>query len=84
MVSYVAFVFSLFVPNLSYFWCLRRAVLRVCGISWVSSLFFCSVSVAISSACYHVKAAYSRRAKRVSPIYVLRVQVQTNLLIHIV
>ena len=36
VVSYVAFVLSLCVPRFSFFWCLRRAVLRDCGISWVS------------------------------------------------
>ena len=37
MVSYVASVLSLFVPNLSFFSCFRRAVLRDCSMSWVSS-----------------------------------------------
>ena len=37
LVSYVAFVLSLFVLHLSLFWCLGRAVLHGCGISWVSS-----------------------------------------------
>ena len=31
MVSYVAFVLSLVVPYLSFFWCLGRAVLHDCG-----------------------------------------------------
>ena len=31
---------SLFVPHLSYFWCLRKAVLRDCGMSWISTLTF--------------------------------------------
>ena len=34
----MAFVLSLFVPDLSFFWCLGKAVLRDCGISWVYSL----------------------------------------------
>ena len=38
MVSYVAFVLSLFVPYLSFFCYLRKAVLNDCGISWVSTL----------------------------------------------
>ena len=37
VVSYVAFVLSLFVPHLSFFWCLGRDVFRDCGISWVYS-----------------------------------------------
>ena len=40
VVSYVAFVLSLFVSHLSFIWCLGRAVLRDCGVSWVSSLIF--------------------------------------------
>ena len=40
VVSYVTFVLSLFVPRLSFFWCLGRAVHSECGISWVSSLMF--------------------------------------------
>ena len=31
-------VVSLFVHRLSFLWCLRRAMLRDCGISWISSL----------------------------------------------
>ena len=38
VVSYLAFVLSLFGPHPPFFWRLRRAVLRDCGISWVSSL----------------------------------------------
>ena len=38
LISYVAFVVPLFVPNLSFLWCLGRAVLRNCVIFWVSSL----------------------------------------------
>ena len=38
--SFVAFVLSLFVPHLSFFWSLRKAVLRECGISWISALIF--------------------------------------------
>ena len=33
-------VVSLFVPHLSIFWCLAKAVLRDYGISYVSSLIF--------------------------------------------
>ena len=40
VVSYVTFVVSLFLPHLFYFWCLGRAMLCNCGISWVSSLIF--------------------------------------------
>ena len=40
VVSFVAFVLSLFVPQLSFFWCLGKAVLRDWGISWISSLIF--------------------------------------------
>ena len=40
VVSYVAFVLSLFVPHLSFFWCLGRAMVCDCGISWVSSHIF--------------------------------------------
>ena len=36
--SYEVFVLSLFVPHLSFLWCLRKAVLRGCTISWASSL----------------------------------------------
>ena len=36
----MAFVLSLFVPHLSFVWCLWKAVLRDCGISWISSLIF--------------------------------------------
>ena len=32
----MAFVPSLFVPHLSFIWCLGRTVLRDCGIDWVS------------------------------------------------
>ena len=35
VVSYVAFLLSLFVHHISFFWCLGRTVLRDCGISWV-------------------------------------------------
>ena len=40
VVSYVVFVLSFFVPHLTFFWCLGKAVFRDCGISWVSSLIF--------------------------------------------
>ena len=36
----MVFVLSLFVPRLSFFCCFETAVLRDCGISWVSSLVF--------------------------------------------
>ena len=35
VVSYVAFLLSLFAHPISFFWCLGRTVLRDCGISWV-------------------------------------------------
>ena len=35
VISYVAFAVSLFVPHLSFVWCISRTVLRDCGISWV-------------------------------------------------
>ena len=38
VVSYHSVLFSLFVPHLSFLWCLGKAVLRDCGFSWVSSL----------------------------------------------
>ena len=44
VVSYVAFTLSLFVPKLSFFWCLGKAVLTDCGISWVSSLICLKLS----------------------------------------
>ena len=37
VVSYIAFILSLFVPHLSLRLCLVRTVLRDCGISWVFS-----------------------------------------------
>ena len=40
VVSYVAFVLSLFVPHLSFFWCLGKTVLRDCGIYWTLSFIF--------------------------------------------
>ena len=40
MVSYVAFVLFLFVPNLSFLWYPKRTVLPDCSISGVSSLMF--------------------------------------------
>ena len=40
MVSYVAVVLSLFVHDFSFFWCLRRAVLRDVGFFWISSHMF--------------------------------------------
>ena len=44
VVSYVVFVFSVFVPHLFLFWCLGRVVLCVCGFLWISSLIFVSPS----------------------------------------
>ena len=40
VVSYVTFVLVLFVPHLSFSWCLVKVVLRACGISWVASYLF--------------------------------------------
>ena len=40
VVLYVAFVWALFVPHLSFFWCLGRVALRDYGISLVSLLIF--------------------------------------------
>ena len=37
LASYVAFVLSLFVPHLAFFWCIGKAVLCDYGGSWVSS-----------------------------------------------
>ena len=37
---FFVFFFSLFVPYLSIIWCLRKAVLPDCGISWVSLHMF--------------------------------------------
>ena len=34
----MVFVLSLFVPHLSFFWCLRKSALRICGFPEVSSL----------------------------------------------
>ena len=53
IVSYMAFVLSLFVPYLSFFWCLGKAVLRDYGISWVSSLIFLH--------CLHVTFFFSEK-----------------------
>ena len=36
--SYVAFVWSMFVPLPPFFWCIGKAVFLGCGIFWVSSL----------------------------------------------
>ena len=33
VVSYVASVLQLFAPNLSFFWCIGRDVVRDCGVS---------------------------------------------------
>ena len=40
MVLYMAFVLSLFVRHLSFSWCLGKAVLRDCDISFLSSHIF--------------------------------------------
>ena len=40
VVSYMAFVLSLFVPHLSFFGVLGRLCIRDCFISWVSSHIF--------------------------------------------
>ena len=40
----MGFVLLLFVPNIFFFWCLGKAVLRDRGISLVSSLF-CKINV---------------------------------------
>ena len=37
LISYIAFVLSLFVPHLSFFWRLGKAKLRDFGIFWVST-----------------------------------------------
>ena len=43
VVSYVAFVLYLFVPNLYFLWCFGKAVLTDCNIFWLySSVFFFS------------------------------------------
>ena len=47
----MAFVLSIFVPNLSFFWCLGKAVIRDCGISLISSHIF-SVYMPINDAIY--------------------------------
>ena len=36
MISYVTFILSLFVPHLSFLWCLEKGILRDFDISWVS------------------------------------------------
>ena len=43
--SYVAFVLSLFVPYLSFFWCLVKSLFPHGGISLVSSFIFFSIQV---------------------------------------
>ena len=35
VISCMAFALSLFVPHLSFFWCLGKGVLHDCGISWL-------------------------------------------------
>ena len=60
LVSYVAFVSLLFVPHLVLFWLQKTAELRFCGISWISSLIYCSVlstSIAMSSPIFRVNTA---------------------------
>ena len=41
MVSYVAFIRSLFFPQLFFFWCLGKAVFRGCGFPGCFSLALC-------------------------------------------
>ena len=50
VVSYVVFDLSLFVSYLSFCWCLGKAVLRECGIFWVSSLLFLQFAALLSTA----------------------------------
>ena len=45
----MAFILSWFVSHLSFFWCLRKAVLRDYGISWVSSLTVVQLTWQIAS-----------------------------------
>ena len=40
VVSYVAFVWSILIPQFNFFYYLGRAVFRDCGIYWVSSLIY--------------------------------------------
>ena len=40
VISYVAFVMSLFVPLLSSLWCLRKVAFQDCGISWAFTYIF--------------------------------------------
>ena len=40
VVSCMTFVKSVFVLHLYFFWCLRRAAIRHCGVSWIFSLKF--------------------------------------------
>ena len=47
--SYVAYVLASFVSHLCFCSCLGRAVLCVCGISWVSSLIFFQSSLYVHS-----------------------------------
>ena len=70
VVSCVAFVLSLFIPRLSFFWCLGKAVLRDCSISWVSSLIFvyCDVSLMRQRTLYGPNAYRIRSNYRTYPI----------------
>ena len=44
----MAVVLSLFVPHISFLWCLVGAVLRDCGVSWISSHMFFNDSTLMS------------------------------------
>ena len=59
LISYVAFVFSLFVSDLSFFLCLGEAVLRDCSISWVS-LLICSSLIRVCAEENPSKIIYSK------------------------
>ena len=47
VISYVAFVVSLFIPHYFFLWYIGRSVLRDCGISWVSSHFLWAIAVEV-------------------------------------
>ena len=49
VVSYVVFVLSLYVPHLSFFWCLGKAILPGCVIFLISSLIFVHSDVSFLS-----------------------------------
>ena len=60
VVSYVAFVLSLFVPHLFFFWCLGMAVLPDSGISWVSTYIFAFTRFLCMRCCNTSKALLYR------------------------